>query len=130
MSRTKLTKRAIDAQKPARDRYTVWDTHVSGFGVRIMPGGDRVYVLKYRIGGEQRWLTIGRHGSPWTPEMARKQAVQLLGEIAKGSDPADRRAADRRSITMAQLCDLYMAKASPIKRLRRLKSTVGVSSIT
>jgi hypothetical protein len=45
MSRVKLTKRAIDARKPAVGRYTVWDTDKSGFGLRVAPTGERVYVL-------------------------------------------------------------------------------------
>jgi hypothetical protein len=64
MPQTKLSKRAIDALKPKLERYTAWDTDVSGFGLRVTPAGERVYVLKYRAGGQQRWYTIGRHGSP------------------------------------------------------------------
>ena len=57
--------------------------------------GDAVsYFLKYRTPeGRQRWHTIGRHGAPWTPDMARDTATALLGEIVKGSDPAGERAA-------------------------------------
>jgi hypothetical protein len=65
----------------------VWDTSVRGFGVRRQRG-DPVYVLKYRIAGRQRFLTIGRHGSPWTPDTARREARRLLGLIASGKDPA------------------------------------------
>ena len=84
MPQSKLTKRAIDGLKPAAERYTVWHTDVSGFELRVAPAGERVYVLKYRVDGQQRWYTIGRHGSPWTPEMARREAVQLLGDVARG----------------------------------------------
>jgi hypothetical protein len=68
MPTLKLTKRNVDTLKPAAERFTAWDTDLKGFGLRITPSGERVYVLKYRIAGEQRWVTIGRHGSPWTPE--------------------------------------------------------------
>ena len=48
-----------------------------------------VYILKYRtLDGRQRWHTIGRHGAPWTPDMARDEARRLLGEVVKGDDPA------------------------------------------
>src|SRR5438128_1505645 len=94
---TKLTKRTIDALRPASERYTVWDTEVSGFGLRVTPKGERVYVFKYRLGGQQRWYTIGRHGSPWAPEMARKEVQRLLGQIAKGEDPSELRNADRKA---------------------------------
>jgi Arm DNA-binding domain len=75
---SKLTKRNIDALRPAAVRYTMWDTYVSGFGIRVTPKGQQVYVIKYRISGQQRWYTIGRHGSPWTPEMARREAQRSL----------------------------------------------------
>jgi integrase len=45
-------------------------------------------VLKYRAGGRQRWATIGTHGSPWTPETARREAKRLLSRIAEGKHPA------------------------------------------
>ena len=51
---------------------------------------------KYRSSGHQRRKTIGRHRSPWNPEMARKEALRLLSEVAKGADPADKREADRK----------------------------------
>jgi len=40
------------------------------------------------MNGRQRWLTIGLHGAPWTPDTARDEARRLLGEVVKGHDPA------------------------------------------
>ena len=31
--------------------------------------------------------SIGRHGSPWTPDTARTKALELLGTLASGTDP-------------------------------------------
>lgn len=31
--------------------------------------------------------SIGRHGSPWTPDTARTEAKRLLGLVAGGKDP-------------------------------------------
>ena len=72
----KITKRTVDALKPGE---LVWDAEVKGFGVRCQRAA-KVYVLKTRVGGRQRWITIGRHGSPWTPEKARGKAMSLLGD--------------------------------------------------
>ena len=125
MPQAKLTKRTVDAQKPGSVRFTVWDVDVSGFGLRVTPAGERAYVLKYRARGKQRWYTIGRHGSPWTPDMARREAMRLLGEVARGVDPADKREADDQAETVAQLCDLYLAEGVGHKKASTLKADRG-----
>ena len=76
----RITKRVVDAAS------IVWDSEVTGLGVRRQKSASRVYVLKARIGHRQRWFTIGRHGSPWTPELARKRALEMLADISKGED--------------------------------------------
>jgi Arm DNA-binding domain len=78
MPTIELNKRNIDSLKPEANRYTAWDSEISGFGLRITPNGRRVYILKYRVGGRQGWITIGRHGSPWTPKEARIEAQRLM----------------------------------------------------
>jgi len=116
MPQIKLTKRNIDALEPGDQRYTAWDTEISGFGLRVTPCGERVYVLKYRLAGGQRWFTIGRHGSPWTPDSARKEATRLLGEVARGLDPAEKRSSDRAAMSFAALGDLYFAEGVAHKK--------------
>ncbi|MBM3492607.1 MAG: DUF4102 domain-containing protein [Alphaproteobacteria bacterium] len=86
---------------------TLWDADVSGFGCRRQ-AGSRVYVLKYRKGGRQRWLTVGKHGSPWTVETARREAKRLLGLVAGGADPAAFKAAERTAPTVADLCERFL----------------------
>jgi integrase len=125
MPQAKLTIRAVNAVKVKTNRFTVWDTKVSGFGLRVAPSRERTYVLKYRFNGEQRWHTIGRHGSPWTPEQARKKAKALLGEVEKGIDLAKRRDADRQAITLSGLCELYFAEGVAHKKPSTLKSDRG-----
>lgn len=122
MPQIKLSKRAIDALAPGPQRYTAWDTEISGLGLRITPANERVYVLKYRAGGRQRWFTIGKHGSPWTPDLARKEALRLLGEIAWGIDPADKRSADRVAITFSALCDAYLEEGVAHKKASTLRT--------
>jgi integrase len=92
---------------------TIWDTAVAGFGARRQSGQAVAYILKYRIldGKRQRWYTIGKHGSPWTPDTARAEARRLLGEVAKGNDPAAAKQARRAAITVVELCDQYLQDA-------------------
>ena len=102
--RAKITKSAVDGLPL---NTILWDTGVTGFAVRRQRSAP-VYVVKTRIGRRQRWLTIGRHGSPWTPETARKEARRLLGGISGGGDPASKRDAKRLEPTVAQVLDRFL----------------------
>lgn len=100
---------------------TLWDDSVRGFGVRKQKSLP-VYVLKYRFKRRQRFVTIGPHGSPWTPEEARSEARRLLGLLAskeKPRDPADERDRGRSEATFAVLADQYLVDfAEPRKKPR------------
>src|SRR4051794_14712590 len=89
----------------------IWDSVVTGFAARRQTGPKVSYVIIYRTRqGRQRLYTIGRHGSPWTPDDARIEATRLLGDVARGDDPLSARQAMRTttSITMGDLCDRYL----------------------
>jgi integrase len=126
----KITKRAVDGLVPAGAAETaLWDSEVKGFGVRARPGGAKSYILHYRLGTGRgaplRKLTIGKHGSPWTPEVARAEAKRLLAEVAAGRDPATARQADREALTFGELIDLYLAEGVSHKKPSTLKADRG-----
>jgi integrase len=125
--RGKITKQAIDAVGLNADvEVVLWDSEIKGFGLRVRRGGAKTYILHYRAGGGRRAplrkLTIGRHGSPWTPRTARVEAKRLLGLVAAGGDPAKTRTTDRSAITVAELCDLYLAEGSSHKKASTLRA--------
>jgi integrase len=108
----------------------LWDTKVHGFHARCQTGDSVSYMLAYRTrDGRQRWLTIGRHGSPWTPDMARDEAQRVLGEVASGSDPAADKQANRKSATVAELCDFYLADIEAGRVLTRRRTTKKASTL-
>jgi integrase len=125
----KLTKRVVDAARTSSVAAFIWDDEVKGFGLRVAPGGTKSYVLSYRAGrgrnAPQRRLTIGKHGSPWTPDMARREAVRLRGAIFAGIDPVAVRKAEARTMTLAALCELYLAEGVRHKKPTTLKSDRG-----
>jgi hypothetical protein len=92
---TKITKAAVDRLSPGE---MVWDAEIRGFGVRCQRR-DRVYMVKYRSQGRQRWFTIGKHGSPWTPELARRRpsASSALWPRARTRPTRSRRTAPPHS---------------------------------
>lgn len=106
----KISKRTVDALLPTEKDYTEWDDDLTGFGVRVWPSGKKVYQVRYRQGGRQRFFKIGEHG-PVTPDQARREAQIKLGEVARGEDPQEEKLTRRKSITVAELCDDYFAAA-------------------
>jgi integrase len=104
----KLTKRAVDSLGPRQADYFEWDDELPGFGVRVWPSRQKVYVAQYRAGGRTRRVKLGRHG-PLTVEEARRAAKGVLGDVARGGNPAEDRVTQRKSLTVNQLCDSYLA---------------------
>lgn len=111
----KLTKTVVDdfcKAPPTAEKY-LWDTEVRGYGVRLMPTGVASYVLKYRTEeGRQRKLQLARVGAV-TSDQARAIAKKKQSEIADGRDPSAERRSIRNSITVNELCDLYIENARP-----------------
>lgn len=93
--RIRITKRTVDAAKPRVREYVLWDADITGFGIKMLPSGRKVYLLKYRTkGGAARKPNIGVHGDI-TAEQARKTASDWHGEVAGGGDPSARMKAER-----------------------------------
>lgn len=109
-SSIKITKRIVDAMSPGTD---VWDAEVRGFGVRCRAKG-KAYMLKTIVNGQQRWITIGTHGSPWTADLARAEAKRLLGEIAGGGDPSKKQT--EAQVSIEKLCSLYLERHAAVKK--------------
>jgi integrase len=120
----RISKRTVDSLKPGK---IVWDSVVTGLAVRCQQKA-KVFTLKYRFSGRQRWYSIGKHGSPWTVDDARTEAKRLLGLVADGVDPAEVKEYESRDITVSALCDMYLADA-PILILKRKKRPKKASTI-
>jgi integrase len=105
---SKLTKSHVDGLVATSSKPTyLWDSQVSGFGVKALPSGKKRYVLKYRSGGggrggTQRWLLLGTHGSI-TVDEARKIAQQASASIARGEDPQANKEGKRVQLRMGDL---------------------------
>lgn len=102
----KLTKRTVDSLYPKAKDYFVWDTQIAGFGIRIMPSGAKTYQAQYRKGGRTRRVSVGRHGKI-TVDEARKLAKEVMGQVAKGENPAEDISQHRKAPTIAALCERF-----------------------
>lgn len=112
----KLTKRFVDSLKPditGKDLF-VWDAgdgSLKGFGIRIKPSSSASYLVQYRNKeGRTRRMVIGKVGTI-APEEARNQARKKLVAVSNGDDPSAERHDIRKSITVSELCDLYIKDA-------------------
>lgn len=104
------------AQFDGRGWCVFRDDKVGGFGLRIYESGEKVFILRYRFHGSKRLFTIGKV-RVWSVGEARKRALELLGDIAKGVDPLDRRQVDREDLTFKRFSKLYMERyAKPRKK--------------
>lgn len=99
MTTGRITNRSVEEIRPgARDKF-LWDSELSGFGVRVTQRGARSYVYQFRMGGrgtKTRRFTIGSHGAPWDAKTARARAAKLAQSVKRGRDPVAREKERRR----------------------------------
>ncbi|PIQ44079.1 MAG: recombinase [Gammaproteobacteria bacterium CG11_big_fil_rev_8_21_14_0_20_46_22] len=79
-----ITNSLIKTLKPSKERYDVRDTTLKGFMVRVFPSGKMSYRCQYTRG---KHITLGDVNVLKAAE-ARDEAKKILGDYAKGIDPA------------------------------------------
>ncbi len=124
----RITKRAVDAAQPTARRFFLWDTDVTGFGLKVTPNGRKIYVFQYRVPGLGRKatpkrITLGRHGE-LTPGQARKLAADHLLAVKAGGDPArDRK--PRETPAVWALAKRFLTEYLPGKKRPPRSSTIS-----
>ena len=108
---TKITKRTVDATRPADKRVFVWDTEVKGFGLQVLPSGIKSYVFQYRTPeGKTHRATIGKHGT-LTADQARFKAREMQRRVLEGGDPLAEKREARTASTVGAVLDAYLESA-------------------
>jgi integrase len=126
----KLTKRFVDTVKPDSNRDVfAWDGELRGLGLRVKPSGARAYLIQYRNSeGRTRRLVLGQHGV-LTPQQARDIARQKLAAVAQGADPSAERHAARAGMSVAEICDWYLAQARAGQILGRKRRPIKATTL-
>ena len=111
LNKLSLTKRTVEALKPAAKSWIAWDDTLTGFGIRVQPTGLKSYIVNYRAGdggrkAPNKRVVLGRHGGI-TAAQARHMAQRVLREAGDG--PAGGRAEAGGMPLLEQAFDDYMA---------------------
>ncbi|MCL2791375.1 MAG: integrase arm-type DNA-binding domain-containing protein, partial [Desulfobulbus sp.] len=87
-----LTETAIKNLKPGEKLYRVADE--KGLCLEVTPSGGKLWRLKYRFGGKQKLLALGKY-----PEITLREARDRRDEarklLAHGVDPSEERKAEK-----------------------------------
>ena len=94
-----LAERLIRDAKPGPKIRILWDSTVTGLGVRVTPKGVKSYILNYRVNGRERRATLARVGEV-SLKIARERAVSQLLGIRDGEDPLERKREAREAPTV------------------------------
>jgi integrase len=113
------------------DRVLYWDTELRGFGLQVTKSGHRSFIIQYRFHGfSQRMAT----DSVLTLDEARRWAKKMLGQVANGINPLDKRREERRkaraaaSNSLKAICEEYLhregRKQDKLRSLERRRATL------
>ena len=81
--RIKLTDARIGKLKARDVEYTVWDTRLAGFGVRVRPSGRKSYVYHRHAECQSRKFTLGQVVLGGVDE-ARRECIEVWGRMQSG----------------------------------------------
>lgn len=105
-----------------------YDTDLKPFGIRVSPK-KKTYIVRRKIEGKMRRVVIGDHGVPWTPETARKKALEILGQLVTGVDINKEKAKTRivtkiEGTTLQQVYNKYVEIRTPRLSTRRVDESL------
>ncbi len=84
MATLRLSQRSVDTLKPRKSAYDVRDRELKGFGVRVLPSGNKRYFIHSQHNGCRVWKIVGQSGSIGVDD-ARERARVMLASIRNGS---------------------------------------------
>jgi integrase len=120
----RLTKRTVDDTRPdSSQRIYVRDDDLKGFGLTVTPSGAKSYFVEYRLPGGRAAakgrIVIGRHGSPWTPDSARREAINILAAVRRGIDPKEQRKIDD-DLAFSNYADGFLARSQSLRSIKHM----------
>ena len=93
-----LTDSLVRSIKVGSKQFEIFDSKISGFGIRVSPGGTKSWTLLHRFEERDYRLTIGTYPS-LTLAHARRLAQDALGQVARGINPQAEKRRARKNFT-------------------------------
>ncbi len=108
MPSLRFTRRAIDEIPFAQKGQVLYrDTMLPGFGLRV-GAQSKVFFAEGQVNRRTRRVTIGR-ADVFAPEVARKKALTILGDMADGHDPnAEKRQEAAEQVTLGLALERFL----------------------
>ncbi|MCX7012122.1 MAG: site-specific integrase [Candidatus Sumerlaeota bacterium] len=124
--KARITKRLLDAVKPAEKDFVIWDEDLTGFHVKVTPKGRKTFLVFYRAAnGTPRRPSIGTY-PPMPPDEARREASAILLAAQHGTDYSEAKRIERAAPTLSEFAERYLADyARPHKKARSVKDDEG-----
>jgi integrase len=115
-----FTKQSLLKLKPPRKgRIYLHDAQERGLSAYITERGVITFFVRKRISGKDQRIHLG-HFPDLSIENARKKALAVKADIAKGIDPDEAKRKLKQDITFGQMFDAFMARYSkPFKKTWR-----------
>ena len=120
----KISKSVVDSVQPDKRDILLRDPELKGFGLKVSPSGGKSYFLEFRMGGRgapKGRISIGKHGSPWTPDKARDRAKELLELVRRGINPVvEKEERNRLAVDLAfrKYADLFIDRYAKHQQAR------------
>ncbi|MFG5779207.1 tyrosine-type recombinase/integrase [Comamonas sp. J-3] len=128
-NRVRLTAGRVDAFvcPSGKSQAFLWDTESPALALRVSPTGRKTYVFESRLNGVTLRIPIGTVAD-WALGDARTRASQLKVLVDSGQDPrelerqqqsvkeAERRQAQAKALTVAEVWPLYLENGRPKRK--------------
>lgn len=125
---TRLTDAKLQALKaPDKGQAEHSDSDVPGLRIRIGTSGAKTFILRKRVAGRIRNITVGRYGPRFGLAEARRKARALISDLESGNaPPPPKRALQGTSGTIRAMMPDYLASKAHLRSMPDLKSVVNV----
>lgn len=106
------TKTQIAALEPRSMNYSIPVVSKRGEGVRglavqVTPAGCKSFILRFRVHGRQKTLTLGKFPDMGV-DQATSKALASWNDIREGLNPSDKKRAERQTVNVSELADRFI----------------------